>query len=183
MDHAPKDGEDRATWFGRIVRENHRYLYVTAYRVLRNEADAQDAVQAGVLKGYRRLESLDSDASILRWLGRIVHHVAIDACRKGGKTKITPVPDPAQLTQATASDTSEGIADDERRLLLDAIERLLPDGQAEVIMLRHFEGLEPKELAAKLGIRENTARVRLFRAYERLRSDPRVRRGLGMPEL
>ena len=54
--------------------------------------------------------------------------------------------------------------------------------QAAVITLRHVEGLEIAELADRLGITANNARVRLFRAYEKLRAHPRVRTALGLDE-
>ena len=58
----------------------------------------------------------------------------------------------------------------------DAVEA---ESQAAVLTLRHSEQLNIEQIAGRLKISSNLVRVRLFRAYERLRASPRLRRAVG----
>jgi len=68
---------------------------------------------------------------------------------------------------------SGSLPQDDCHVLRDEVNEL-PDNLAVVVTLRHLEGLTVEELSQRLAIKPNAARVRLFRAYERLRMSPRV---------
>ncbi|MEM7680574.1 MAG: sigma-70 family RNA polymerase sigma factor [Planctomycetota bacterium] len=171
----PRPDEDSRAWFERIVRDHYRFLYATAARVLRRPEDAEDAVQTGVLKAMQRLDQLTEPKAIVGWLGRIVRHAAIDIARKPNRATTS--------TELLDSSALEPVDDkpgqDEIALVLHEVDQL-PESQAEVITLRFVEGLSVAELAERLGITPNAARVRMFRGYERLRANPRLRAALGI---
>ncbi|MFN3169000.1 MAG: RNA polymerase sigma factor [Phycisphaeraceae bacterium] len=183
MDNLPKPGETQEQWYARIVGDYYRFLYATAYPIVRNAADAEDAVQTAIMNGLRRLDHLNDERAIVSWMAMIVRNAALDVVRKRKRTAGGPGSADAEEIQVAADEPDERyqMDEDQRDIVFDAVAEL-PDSQAAVITLRHVEGLEIAELADRLGITANNARVRLFRAYEKLRANPRVRAALGLDE-
>jgi RNA polymerase sigma-70 factor (ECF subfamily) len=183
MDNLPKPGETQEQWYARIVGDYYRFLYATAYPIVRNAADAEDAVQTAIMNGLRRLDALNDERAIVSWMAMIVRNAALDVVRKRKRTAGGPGSADAEEIQVAADEPDERyqMDDDQRNIVFDAVADL-PDSQAAVITLRHVEGLEIAELADRLGITANNARVRLFRAYEKLRANPKVRTALGLDE-
>ncbi|MEM6749986.1 MAG: sigma-70 family RNA polymerase sigma factor [Planctomycetota bacterium] len=171
----PRPDEDSRAWFERIVSDHYRFLYATAARVLRRREDVEDAVQNGVLKAMQRLDQLAEPKAVVGWLGQIVRHAAIDIARKPARATTS-----SELLDSSAlAPVDDGPAEDEVALVLEEVEQL-PPSQADVLTLRFVEGLSVSELAERLGITPNAARVRMFRGYERLRGNSRLRKALGI---
>ncbi|MEM1354775.1 MAG: sigma-70 family RNA polymerase sigma factor [Planctomycetota bacterium] len=183
MDNLPQPGESQEQWYARIVGDYYRFLYATAYPIVRNAADAEDAVQQAVLNGLKRLDHLNDNRAIVSWLAMIVRNAALDVVRKRKRTAGGPGSADAEEIQvpADAPDNTFQMDEDQRAIVFAAVAEL-PASQAAVINLRHVEGLEIAELADRLDITANNARVRLFRAYEKLRANPVVRTALGLDE-
>ena len=184
MDNLPKPDETPEAWYARIVGDYYRFLYATAYPIVRNADDAEDAVQQAVLNGLKRLDQLNDPRAIISWLAMIVRNAALDVVRKHKRTPGRaggPGSADAEEIQVAAEqpDRSLQMDEDQRGAVFAAI-AALPESQAAAITLRHIEGLEIADLADRLGITPNNARVRLFRAYEKLRADPAVRQALTM---
>ena len=183
MDNLPKPGESQEQWYARIVGDYYRFLYATAYPIVRNAADAEDAVQQAVLNGLKRLDHLNDNRAIVSWLAMIVRNAALDVVRKRKRTAGGPGSADAEEIQVPAEPADQTFAmDEDQRAIVFAAVADLPASQAAVINLRHVEGLEIAELADRLDITANNARVRLFRAYEKLRANPTVRTALGLDE-
>src|SRR5689334_1577504 len=58
--------------FRHIIRECNQPLYRTAIVILKNESDAEDAVQSAYLKAYLHLQSFRGESSFLTWITRIL---------------------------------------------------------------------------------------------------------------
>jgi RNA polymerase sigma-70 factor (ECF subfamily) len=157
-------------WFERVVRENERLFINVAYAVLRNPAAAEDAAQDGLLKAYSRLSALADPQAIVPWIAAIIRNCAIDIVRKQ-KAKAIDITEPG-LEPPAAPQT--GHYSDVRDLLLEEIGKLSHD-QATGILLHYFEGLDIDQIAKRLHITPNTARVRLHRGRENLRRATRIR--------
>lgn len=183
MDNLPRPDETPEAWYARIVGDYYRFLYATAYPIVRNAADAEDAVQQAVLNGLKRLDHLNDPRAIVSWLAMIVRNASLDVVRKRKRTAGGPGSADAEEIQvaADAPDETFQMDDDQREIVFAAVAEL-PASQAAVINLRHVEGLEIAELAERLDITANNARVRLFRAYEKLRANAAVRTALGLEE-
>ena len=183
MDNLPQPGETQEQWYARIVGDYYRFLYATAYPIVRNAMDAEDAVQTATLNGFKRLDALNDERAIVSWMAMITRNAALDIVRKRKRTAGGTGAADAEEIQIAADEPDERyqMDEDQRAIVFDAIEDL-PESQAAVITLRHVEGLEIAELADRLNITANNARVRLFRAYEKLRANPSVRTALGLDE-
>ena len=184
MDNLPQPGETQEQWYARIVGDYYRFLYATAYPIVRNASDAEDAVQTATLNGFKRLDALNDERAIVSWMAMITRNAALDIVRKRKRTAGGTGAADAEEIQIAADEPDERyqMDEDQRKIVFDAIADL-PESQAAVITLRHVEGLEIAELAERLNITANNARVRLFRAYEKLRSNASIRTALGLDEV
>ena len=141
--------------------------YGLAYRVLRDEALAEDAVQEaflGALAQCRFLHPRAAKAST--WILTLVHRRAVDLVRREQRRRtesLEGAPEPA-----------EGSAEEAAWLRLDR-ERVqtalakLPDQQREAIELAYYGGYSQSELAERLGQPLGTIKSRMFSGLARLR--------------
>ena len=178
--HRPKPGESKGDWFSRIARDYYRFLFSVALPITRNPADAEDAVQTAVMNALKRLDQLTEYSAVISWLAMITRNSALDLLRQR-KRQPGGGGDAGEIgVAAPAKDDSYAMAADVREILAQAI-ATLPPGYQEVVNRRHFDGLEISQIAVITGVSENNVRVRLFRAYDRLRESKAVRDALGLP--
>lgn len=148
-----------------LVTEYAATLYRVAFSVLRNPADAEDAVQEAFLRVLRHREMLEEVRDRRVWLIRIVWNLVLDRKRRA-KTR-PETDDVAELTRVLPSKglSAEQIAAaaEHHAHVLACVEQL-PVKEREVLMLSAFEELNSVEIAAVLGITESSVRSRLFRA-------------------
>jgi len=163
--------------FERIMREHNRMLFRTARAILRDDAEAEDALQEAYVQAYHALGSFRGEAKLSTWLARIVANEALMRLRKlSRRAEIVPM-QPAVSGQELeqVSDTDMNNAPDmsaERKELRRALESqidALPDTYRAVFMLRAVEELSVEETAAVLDIPPATVRTRFFRARSLLR--------------
>ena len=150
-----------------LMRLHNRTLFRTARAILRNDADAEDAVQDAYVQAYRKLGSFRGESKLSTWLVRIAANEALMRRRRNPR----PVEAPEQ--QEAVSEAPGPQDDAERaqmRRLLETHIDALPDPYRAVFMLRAVEELDVGETAAALGIPEATVRTRYFRARGLMRS-------------
>src|SRR5467141_551584 len=165
--------------FELLMRRHNQILYRTARSILRDDADAEDAVQEAYLLAYRGMRGFRGDAKLSTWLVRIVVNGAIGRARKrsrgaeiielSGETQ-----EDGEVVEGNMDETlpeqPEGAAQRaQTRRLLEAKIDELPDAFRTVFVLRALEELSVEETAAALGIPEATVRTRFFRARGLLR--------------
>jgi RNA polymerase sigma-70 factor (ECF subfamily) len=150
-----------------LVREYSAVMYRVAFSILRNAAEAEDAVQDAFLRVVQRPERLDEVRNARTWLIRIVWNLALDR-----KRRVSPEPIDEAVAAGMAAKglpADEGIAA-ERRLVevYGAIDRL-PKKEREALLLSVIEELSTAEIAAVVGRSESSVRALLFRARGHLR--------------
>jgi RNA polymerase sigma-70 factor (ECF subfamily) len=142
--------------------------YGLAYRVLRDEGLAQDAVQEAFLALWRTAGSFVAErARASTWLLTLVHRRAVDLVRREQRRRAEP------LEAVSAPPTTEAAADEawlrlERERVQEAL-RQLPDAQREAIELAYYGGFSQSELAERLGEPLGTIKSRMFTGLARLR--------------
>jgi RNA polymerase sigma-70 factor (ECF subfamily) len=160
-----------------LMRRHNQRLYRTARSILRDDTEAQDAVQDAYLHAWRAIGQYRGDAKLSTWLTRIVVNEAVARARKSTRR--------AQVTElygeagkaAEADMQTDGFDSPERgamrqqaRALLEQALDALPEAFRTVFVLRAVEELSGEEVAACLGIPEATVRSRFFRARSMLRA-------------
>jgi RNA polymerase sigma-70 factor, ECF subfamily len=162
--------------FEALMRTYNRALFRTARAILRDDADAEDALQEAYLKAYRTIGTYRGEARLSTWLARIVANEALMRLRKHARRgAIVPLQagiDVEQLNQIEGSmdkqpETSARRA--EMRKLLEERIDALPAAYRAVFVLRAVEEYSVEETAAILQIPEPTVRSRFFRARSLLR--------------
>jgi len=148
-----------------LVNQYAGTLYRVAYSVLRNPADAEDAVQEAFVRVLRHRDTLGEVRDHRVWLIRIVWNIVLDRKRRA-KTR-PETDDVSELERVLPSDglSAEQIAAaaQHHAHVLACVEQL-PIKEREVLMLSAFEELNSVEIATVLNITESSVRSRLFRA-------------------
>lgn len=156
------------------MRRYNRMMFRTARAILRNDAEAEDALQDAYIHAHRALASFRGDARFSTWLARIVANEALMRLRKQTRrASIVPMHSSSEeMEQVADVDSDKPEASAERaqvRRLLEAQIDALPEAYRTVFMLRAVEELSAEETAAVLDIPAATVRTRFFRARSLLR--------------
>jgi RNA polymerase sigma-70 factor (ECF subfamily) len=148
-----------------LVSQYAGALYRVAYSVLRNPADAEDAVQEAFLRVLRHRDNLDEVRDRRVWLIRIVWNIVLDRKRRA-KTR-PETDDVAELARVLPcrglSAEQLAAAAQHHAHVLKCVDKL-PTKERQVLTLSAFEELSSVEIAGVLGITESSVRSRLFRA-------------------
>jgi RNA polymerase sigma factor (sigma-70 family) len=160
-----------ASAFEELVRRYEEIAYRTAYLVVGDADEARDAAQDGFLRAHAALGRFRSGAEFRPWLLRIVANAARNRRRSASRRTGLALRAFRETASGDAAPSPEVLllADERRRELLSAINRLRPDDR-KVIALRWFLELNEEEMAAVLDCRRGTVKSRLSRATARLRS-------------
>ena len=164
--------------FEMLMRRYNRRLYRVARSMLRNDAEAEDALQDAYLAAYQSLGNFRGEASLATWLSRVVVNQCLGRMRRQARRdNIVPMvslggPD-EQEHAAMPSDESEtpdrALVRAEQRAVLERKLDELPEAFRTVFVLRCVEELSVEETARCLNIPEATVRTRHFRARGMLR--------------
>jgi RNA polymerase sigma-70 factor (ECF subfamily) len=165
--------------FEALMRKHNRRLYRTARAILKDDADAEDALQLAYLSAYRSIGGFRGDSRLSTWLTRIVANEAMMRLRRRRREALVVPLDSVSDNEGNIM-TSEGIAEagerpelavtrGQTRALIERKIDALPDAFRAVFVLRALEELSVEDTAAALHIPEATVRTRFFRARSLLR--------------
>jgi len=165
--------------FELLMRRYNQTLYRTARSILKDDAEAEDAVQEAYMLAYRAMGAFRGDAKLSTWLIRIVVNEAIARSRKrirraqiiqlSGEPEADAIAAEVSMNEATTEQPEHAALRAETRRLLEAKIDALPEVFRTVFVLRALEELTVEETAASLGIPAATVRTRYFRAKGLLR--------------
>ncbi len=169
FERAGADDAAVAVAIAALVDEYAGTLYRVAYSVLRNSADAEDAVQETYLRVLRHRDTLNEIRDPRVWLVRIVWNVVLDRKRRSKtRPETDDIADLARLLPAAGLSAEERVSSAQHHeRVLRAVEKL-PAKEQRVLILSAFEELSSVEIAHVLGTTESTIRSRLFRARKLL---------------
>ncbi len=164
-------GAGDAEAFGELIARHRTSALRVATVVLGSSTGADDVVQDADVRAWKARSTVDPDRPFHSWYLRVVANAARNSRRAGGRRAALELRAAARPTGIVSSDPAEqAVTDDERRLVLAAVNRLGSDDRL-VIALRHFEQLGEQEMADVLGCPPGTVKSRLSRAMSRLRGE------------
>lgn len=156
--------------FRRIIEACNAPLYRTALAILRNEQDAEDAMQSAYLKAYVHLHSFRKEASFLTWITRILINECKMMLRK--RRKNIPIGDEEIVQRPTGNgDATDMLHSEQLGKLLERALVQLPEKYRIVYIVREVNELSTEMTAAALGITAENVKIRLHRAKSMLRED------------
>lgn len=146
-------------WYCSQVSQLKNQMYALAIGILKNEADAEDAVQNALLSAFEHLDDLRLLGKVKPWILKILVRECYDiAGRRHRYVDLSELPQTAAPTEDM----------DAKHSLWSAVSRLQATYR-EVIILFYYEDLSAKEIANILNISEESVRQRLSRARAALR--------------
>jgi len=159
--------------FRAIMQKHNRRLYRIARSILRNNTEAEDAVQDAYVSAFTHLASYRGESTLATWLSRIVMNEALGRLRRRRPTvdlaALESVRSEAEIIQFPLSTPSD---DPERtmaqRQILQLVEQAtdnLPEVFRLVFVTRVIEGMSVEETSELLGIKPETVKTRLHRAH------------------
>jgi RNA polymerase sigma-70 factor (ECF subfamily) len=150
--------------FAILARTHGDRLIGIAQRILRDLSRAEDAVQQTLVIAWRELPRLRDPERFEVWINRTLVHTCFAEARRArvwsSHIRVLPI-------EPSVPDSSRALADRDQ---LERGFRHLPPDQRAILVLRHYLGLEPAEIAETLGIKEGTARSRLHYAHRSMRA-------------
>jgi RNA polymerase sigma-70 factor (ECF subfamily) len=156
---------------GELYDRVGRVAYGIAYRILRDDRLAEDAVQEGFLAAWRSAATFRADrAKASTWIVTLVHRRAVDLVRREERRRAEPLDTETRADPADPAGSAEDAAwlGFERDRVQSAL-RALPDTQREAIELAYYRGYSQSELAERLGLPLGTIKSRMFAGLARLR--------------
>lgn len=161
-----------------IVRQNNRRLFRVARSILKDDWEAEDAVQEAYVRGFSNLAEFEGRSSLTTWLARIVVNEALGRLRKrrpaadfadverGAADNGQLVPFPLAAPQL---DPERAMAQSQLNNLLEKAIDALPDVYRVVLVARVIEEMSVEETAALFNLEPATVKTRLHRARALLR--------------
>ena len=144
-----------------------RVAYGLAFRILRDAALAEDAVQDAFLAVWRTASSFDvRRGAASTWVMTLVHRRAVDVVRREDRRRAQPLDDAPQASTESTDETAA--VREQRRAVQAALTQLSPD-QRQALELAYYGGLSQSELAERLGVPLGTVKSRMFAALSKLR--------------
>lgn len=164
--------------FNYLVQRYHRPMIHFLFRMVRNQAVAEEMAQEVFLRVYRSRESYRAEAKFSTWLYRIATNLAVNHARdtkheRSAQTVYLDSPDPETGTTPDLADDEPTV---EQRLLRDermaAIRKhvmALPERQRMAVLMHKYQGMDYRQIGEVLKLSESATKSLLFRAYQTLR--------------
>jgi RNA polymerase sigma-70 factor (ECF subfamily) len=166
--------------FETVMRRHNGKLFRVARSILRDDAEAEDALQDAYLDAYKHIRDFRGGSRVATWLTRIVINHALMRLRRQKRDRVVvsmsgqESGDGRELDMSALADekaespTTSTLRSELRRMLEQRIDGL-PVAFRTVFVMREVEGMTVQETAECLAIPEATVRTRLFRARALLR--------------
>lgn len=151
--------------FALLVRRHNQSVFRACRAILRDDHEAEDAVQAAWLNAYRALASFRRDASFRTWMTRIAINECSSRLRLQRRLSAVPM---EEITMTESDSPDRALFTRELARLLEREIDALPEGLRSVLVLRDVVELDTAETASCLGIQDENVRVRLHRARQAL---------------
>jgi len=169
-------GEDGC--FNFLAQKYHRPMIHFLFRMVHNQAVAEELAQEVFLRVYRARASYRAEAKFSTWLYRIATNLAVNHARdtRHERSAQTIYLDQADEETGSTPDVADGTINVEQRLVQD--ERMaairahvlaLPERQRSAVLMHKYQGLDYRQIGEVLQLSESATKSLLFRAYQTLR--------------
>jgi len=158
--------------FTKVYNSNYDTLKGVAFRYLKNEEDAEDAVQETFIKASQRVHTFRNDSALRTWLTSVCIRVCLDKKRADGRRiQMVSMPSDASIEsiQPNNSPSPEALflAEESEKSITDKINEL-PEHLRTVAELRWYKGMSYAEIAKTTDTPVGTVRTWLHRAKKRI---------------
>lgn len=169
-----KDGD--AASFGVLLQKHRSAVIHFLYRMVLNQAVAEELAQEVFLRVYRSRSTYEPTAKFTTWLFRIATHLALNALRDNKNERFQDRLDD-NTSDLPIRQVSDGQPTVEQNMVSQArlaevrkAVSMLPEKQRAAVLMHKYEEMEYSQIAKVLGCSESAVKSLLFRAYESLRA-------------
>jgi RNA polymerase sigma-70 factor, ECF subfamily len=164
--------------FNFLVGKYHRAMINFLFRMVHNQAVAEELAQEVFLRVYRSRESYRAEAKFTTWLYRIATNLAVNHARdtrheRSASTVYLDAPDEESGTTPDVADDTpsveQNILRDERMAAIRAHVMALPERQRMAVLMHKYQGMDYRQIGDVLKLSESATKSLLFRAYQTLR--------------
>jgi RNA polymerase sigma-70 factor, ECF subfamily len=164
--------------FDFLIQKYRKPIIHFMYRMVHNQAVAEELAQEVFLRVYRSRETYRAEARFSTWLYRIATNLGVNYARdnKQERTASTIYLDQADAETGMTPDVADTTPDAESDMLreerLNAIRQhvmALPERQRMAVLMHKYEGMDYKQIGDILKLSESATKSLLFRAYQTLR--------------
>jgi RNA polymerase sigma-70 factor (ECF subfamily) len=164
--------------FDYLIQKYRKPIIHFMYRMVRNQAVAEELAQEVFLRVYRSRETYRAEARFSTWLYRIATNLGVNYARdtRHERAASTVYLDETDSETGTTPDVADSTPDVEANLLrqerLNAIREhvmALPERQRMAVLMHKYEGMDYKQIGDVLKLSESATKSLLFRAYQTLR--------------
>jgi RNA polymerase sigma-70 factor, ECF subfamily len=164
--------------FDFLIQKYRRPIVNFMYRMVHNQAVAEELAQEVFLRVYRSRQTYRAEARFSTWLYRIATNLGVNYARdtrheRAASTVFLDEPDSQTGTTPDLADSSPGAEDSLlRRERFNAIRQhvlALPERQRMAVLMHKYEGMDYKQIGDVLKLSESATKSLLFRAYQTLR--------------
>jgi RNA polymerase sigma-70 factor (ECF subfamily) len=164
--------------FSLLVEKYRRQMVHYMFRMVHNQAIAEELAQEVFLRVYRARASYRAEAKFSTWLYRIATNLGVNHARdtrheRGAQTVYLDQPDPETGISPDVADSTPSVEQDMlREARLAAIRKhvmALPERQRTAVLMHKYQDLDYKQIGAVLKLSESATKSLLFRAYQTLR--------------
>ncbi|HVT96398.1 MAG TPA: RNA polymerase sigma factor, partial [Acidobacteriaceae bacterium] len=169
-------GEDAG--FNFLIEKYRKPIVNFMYRMVHNQAVAEELAQEVFLRVYRSRQTYRAEAKFTTWLYRIATNLGVNHARdtkheRAAQTIYLDQPDAETGTTPDVADSrpvvEEELLKDERMRAIRKHVMALPERQRTAVLMHKYQGLDYKEIGAVLRLSESATKSLLFRAYQTLR--------------
>lgn len=160
-----------------VLTANNQRLFRTAWSILKNRGEAEEAVQAAYVSAFSSMHSFEGRSSLSTWLTRITVNEALGRVRSEQRRRANLDAQGVTVLEAYREKMMAGsetpppdaaMAREQLRKLLESAVAELPEIFRTVFVLREIEGLSVEDTSEALDIPPGTVKTRLLRAKRRL---------------
>jgi RNA polymerase sigma-70 factor (ECF subfamily) len=171
-----REGDD--VGFNFLIEKYRKPIINFMYRMVHNQAVAEELAQEVFLRVYRSRQTYRAEAKFTTWLYRIATNLGVNHARdtkheRAAQTIYLDQPDPETGTTPDVADArpvvEEELLKDERMRAIRKHVMALPERQRTAVLMHKYQGLDYKEIGAVLRLSESATKSLLFRAYQTLR--------------
>jgi RNA polymerase sigma-70 factor (ECF subfamily) len=164
--------------FNYLVGKYHRAMIHFLFRMVRNQAIAEELAQEVFLRVYRSRESYRAEAKFTTWLYRIATNLAVNHARdtrheRSAQTIYLDAPDEENGTKPDVADDEPSVEQrmmrDERMAAIRTHVMALPERQRMAVLMHKYQGMDYRQIGEVLKLSESATKSLLFRAYQTLR--------------
>ncbi len=162
--------------FDTLFMRYQKRTYRLVQRFVSNPEDASDLTQDAFIRAYQGLHNFKNQCQFYSWLYRITVNLCIDFLRKRSRSEVLlyESDETGELSLANIADPgsespAKALENKELRAHIRKAVRRLPPKQRRIFILRYWDGLSLKDIAAAVGRSDGTVKAHLLHAHRNLR--------------